>query len=248
DKKVIAIGRPQADQFSGELPYVPDARTVVLYAPTWEGDREAAAYGSIASHGVELTKTLLASGTHRLIYRPHPRSGVLDPAYKKANESIIAAIAKANAADPSAQHIFDESPDLGWQLLTPDVAITDISAMIYDRLATGRPIIVTKPVSEEAEIDEGGFLGSCEWLFASRASDIVSLVEKVQFDSSAQKSLKFWAERHFGDTSPGVATTRFHAAIEQLMQTWNKHNTLHARDPREADSFGSDEDEDPNPE
>ncbi len=49
DKRVIAIGRPQADHFAGELPYTPDDRTVVLYAPTWEGDREAAAYGSIAS-------------------------------------------------------------------------------------------------------------------------------------------------------------------------------------------------------
>ncbi len=48
DRKAIPIGRPQADHFAGELPYPPDDRTVVLYAPTWEGDRAAAAYGSIA--------------------------------------------------------------------------------------------------------------------------------------------------------------------------------------------------------
>ena len=51
-KRAIPIGRPQADHYSGELPYTPDERQVVLYAPTWEGDRPSASYGSVASHGV----------------------------------------------------------------------------------------------------------------------------------------------------------------------------------------------------
>ena len=51
EHRTLEIGRPQADHFAGETPYTPDDRTVVLYAPTWEGDRPAAAYGSIASHG-----------------------------------------------------------------------------------------------------------------------------------------------------------------------------------------------------
>src|SRR5699024_8071380 len=150
--------------------------TVVLYAPTWEGDRPAAAYGSIASHGVALTEAILASPAHRLVYRPHPRSGVIDREYRAANERIIAAIAAANAADPAAQHVFDDGPDLGWQLAAADVAITDISAMVYDRLATGKPIIVARPVSPDAEVDEDGFLGSAAWLASDRAGDVLSLV------------------------------------------------------------------------
>ncbi len=38
DRRAIEIGRPQADHYSGTLPYTPDERTVVLSAPTWEGD------------------------------------------------------------------------------------------------------------------------------------------------------------------------------------------------------------------
>lgn len=245
DRKAIQIGRPQADHFAGDLPYTPDDRTVVLYAPTWEGDREAAAYGSIASHGVALVDALLATGRHRVIYRPHPRSGVADPDYRAANLAIIAAIAKANAADPSAQHVFDDGPTLGWQLAAADVAITDISAMVYDRLATGRPLIVTRPVSPAAEIDETGYLGACEWLLASDASDIVAIAERVQVDEDAQKRLKFWVERHFGDTSPGEATRRFRAAISRLMTEWDKHAALHVADVRhsEGDPF-DDDDED----
>jgi hypothetical protein len=244
-KKVITIGRPQADHFTGELPYTPDERTVVLYAPTWEGDREAAAYGSIATHGVQLVSALLATGKHRVIYRPHPRSGVLDPEYKSANEAIIAAIVRANKADPTAQHIVDESTELGWQLVEPDVAITDISAMVYDRLATGKPVIVTRPSSTVAEVDDSGFLGACQWLTSEEAAEVVAIVERVQFDEAARVSLAFWAERHFGDTSPGEATRRFHKAIEQLIAKWHKHEKIHARDPQgsDADPFAADEDE-----
>ena len=56
DKKAIEIGRPQADHFAGSTPYPHDDRIVVLYAPTWEGDRPAALYGSVASHGTRALK------------------------------------------------------------------------------------------------------------------------------------------------------------------------------------------------
>ena len=244
-KKVITIGRPQADHFAGALPYIPDDRAVVLYAPTWEGDRAAAAYGSIATHGVALVTALLASGRHRVIYRPHPRSGVVDPEYKAANQAIIAAIARANAADPGAQHIFDDANELGWQLAAADVAITDVSAMVYDRLATGRPLIVTRPSAPAAEIDEGGYLGDCEWLAADEAAGIIAVVDRVQVDAAAHERLTYWVERHFGDTSAGAATKRFHKAIDRLMAEWSRHDAIHAGDltGSESDPF-DDEDED----
>lgn len=244
DRRIIKIGRPQADHFMGALPYIPDDRVTVLYAPTWEGDRDTAAYGSIATHGVALTAALLATGRHRLVYRPHPRSGLSDRRYRAANEAIIAAIAQANIADPAAQHIYDTSVEVGWQLSAPDVSITDISAMIYDRLATGKPVIVTRPKSPDAEIDESGYLGSCEWLSAADAPGIVAIAERLQFDQDAQKNLKLWAERHFGDTTPGVATTRFHAAIEQLVVEWHRHDAIHTLDERRPDGDQLDDEDD----
>ena len=245
DRKAIPIGRPQADHFAGALPYPADDRTVVLYAPTWEGDRDSAAYGSIATHGVGLVTALLASADHRVVYRPHPRSGVVDPAYGAANRAIIAAIAAANAADPTAHHVFDEGNELGWQLAGADVAITDVSAMVYDRLATGRPLIVTRPVSRIAEVDEGGYLGSSEWLDAADSADIVAIAERVQHSEEAQKNLHYWVERHFGDTTQGAATARFHAAVEHLVTEWERHALLHADDaPSSEDPFDDDDDED----
>ncbi len=244
--RTMMIGRPQADHFVGDLPYSPDDRTVVLYAPTWEGDREAAAYGSIATHGVRLVNELLASPQHRVIYRPHPRSGVVDDGYKRANESIIAAIAAANARDVSAQHIFDEGKEMGWQLAVADVAITDVSAMVYDRLAVGKPLLIARPINPAAEIDADGYLGDAEWLDSSEAGDIVAIVDRVQHSKEAQERLEYWVTRHFGDTTPGEATRRFRAAVEQLVAEWDRHASLHVGDRRvrESDPFDSEEEDD----
>ena len=246
ERQAIPIGRPQADHFVGKLPYSADDRIVVLYAPTWEGDRASAAYGSIATHGVAAISALIQSGRHRVIYRPHPRSGLVDPEYKRANHEIIAAIAAANSRDPAAQHIFDDGAELGWQLAAADVAITDISAMVYDRLATGKPIIVTRPVNSEAEVDLNGYLGDTEWLTAEEADDTVSVVQRAIDSEESRHRLEHWVEHHFGDTSPGVATARFHAAVQQLMDEWDRHAALHesdAHDYRHIDG-GADDDED----
>ncbi|QMU97714.1 hypothetical protein FVO59_11185 [Microbacterium esteraromaticum] len=235
DTRTIEIGRPQADHYSGTLPYAPDERRVVLYAPTWEGDRPSAHYGSIASHGETLVARLLATGRHRVIYRPHPRSGVVNDEYGAAHRRILAAIAEANAADPAAHHVHDDGPELGWQLAAADVAVVDISAMVYDRLAAGKPLLITRPADERASIDTTGYLSACEWLTVDGASSIVDEVERVAADEEAVARLRTWVRHYFGDTAPGAATEKFHGAIEQLMQKWDE---WHARDT------GADDEED----
>jgi len=244
DRRTIMIGRPQADHFAGEPPYAADGRIVVFYAPTWEGDRPTMTYGSIASHGVALAEAVLASPRHRLVYRPHPRSGINDRAYREANRRIVEAIERANAADPSARHVYDDGPVLGWQLAASDVAITDISAMVYDRLATGRPIIVTRPASPEAQVDETGFLGAAEWLRAEEAPDVLAHVDRVLNDPAAVESLRHWSEHHFGDTTPGAATARFHAAIEQLLAEWERQAALHPHEEHVSSSDPLDDEDD----
>jgi len=242
DAKTRSIGRPQADHFAGPLPYTPDERTVVLYAPTWEGDRDSAAYGSIVTHGVALAHAILGSSAHRFIYRPHPRTGVADRAYGDANREIIAAIAKANAEDPDAHHIFDDGPQLGWQLAAADVAITDISAMVYDRLATGKPLIVTRPTSALSDFDESGYLAHAEWLRADAASDVLARVDSVEHSAQARENLRYWVQRHFGDTSPGVATQRFHEAVSELVALWDAQAKVHAGNIVEHDIDPSEDD------
>ena len=222
-RRAIPIGRPQTDHLGAAAVPIPrdDGRTVVFYAPTWEGDRPTMAYGSLVSHGVDLARAVLASPAHRLVFRPHPRTGVNSPEHRAARDQIVALIASANAADPSAGHLFDEGADLGWQFVVADVQITDISAMIYDRLATGKPLVVTRPVAAEAEVDERGYLGAAEWLRADDAHRALEIVERALHDDASRATLAHWSRHHFGDTSPGASTARFRDAVDRLVELWD---------------------------
>lgn len=229
DARTLEIGRPQADHYSGVLPYPEDDRTTVLYAPTWEGDRGAASYGSVKTHGVTLVRALLATGRHRVIYRPHPRSGVVDSSFGAANRAIIAMLEAANAADPAAHHVYDHGIELGWQLAAADVAIVDISAMVYDRLAAGKPLLITRPVNTDAEIDTSGYLAACEWLTAENAGNIVAETTRVLADPESVERLAHWSTFYFGDTTPGATTRRFHEAVETLLARWREWSAIEAR-------------------
>lgn len=250
-KRAIPIGRPQADHFAGTLPYTPDDRTVVLYAPTWEGDRASAAYGSIASHGVRLVRELLATGRHRVIFRPHPRSGVVDPGYGAAKREIVTMISEANRVDPSAHHVFDDGAEIGWQISAADVAIVDISAMVYDRLATGKPLLVTRPVDPAAIVDSEGYLTACEWLVAEGAGSVVSEIERLLHDEETLSRIDHWSRHYFGDPTPGAATKKFHAAVDFLMSEWERFAAMHPQDDLDGlarrDSFAVSESDDSNP-
>ncbi len=101
-KKAIPIGRPQADHFAGDAAV--HRRTT---APSCSTPRPGRATGprpptarsrATASRSPRRCSRRRA---HRLIYRPHPRSGVIDPEYRDANARIIAAIAAANQRDPA---------------------------------------------------------------------------------------------------------------------------------------------------
>lgn len=150
----------------------------------------------------------------------------MDDAYGAADRTIASMIASANAADPTAQHVHDDGPELGWQLSAADVAITDVSAMVYDRLATGKPLLITRPADPEARIDDRGYLSDCEWLTVDAAEDVIAEVDRVREDADAVARLRVWSQRYFGDTAPGAATARFEAAIERLMDAWDQE---HAR-------------------
>ena len=154
DKRIFQIGRPQSlDSYQIPKDFVQSEKKKVLYAPTWEGVTKATRYTSIVSHGVKLIQTLIDSGEYQITYRPHPLSGSRDPAVKSANEAIKKLVKQAAKSDASSSHYIDQSP-FGWQLGYHDLMISDISAIAYDWLSTGNPILLTKPVEKKAVVEE----------------------------------------------------------------------------------------------
>lgn len=214
------IGRPQLD-FPAPAPVsLPsDDRLVVFYAPTWEGDRDSVAYGSVRSHGVEMVRALVSTGRHRVIFRPHPRTGMYDDDQKAAIQQIADMLTAANETDAKANHLFDRTTSMDWQLQSADVAICDVSAAVVDWLATGKPIVVTKPVSPDATMPESGYLATADLLSAAAATEIAGILDGMLDDEDAARQRTRWAEHYFGDVTPGAATTRWLSACREVVET-----------------------------
>jgi hypothetical protein len=203
------IGRPQLDFLSEDRSLGSGTRTV-FYAPTWEGDRPSMAYGSVESAGRQIVGSLMAGG-YRVIYRPHPLTGTHSPAHGQADRQIRAMLERANStARPGAvQHVVDTAGQIDAQISESDVGIMDNSAMAFDWLVTGKPLIVTVPASQTAVGANNSFLAACYRLAPSQARDAADLVGSVLSKDEFADQRAYWVQRHFGDTSPGASTRRF---------------------------------------
>jgi len=216
DARAVEIGRPQAD-VTYEAPQLPDdGRTTILYAPTWEGDRQSMAYGSIATHGAALLTSLLADRRFRIVYRPHPRSGTFDPAYGTASTHLARLVAEANHADPTAGHLVDTETAFGWHLARLDACITDISAVALDWLATGKPLVLTRPANPRADVEPTRLNTSVPMVEVDRAREIIGILDDAM--SASDDSRTEVVRHYFGDTSPGAATQRFVRASTDLVE------------------------------
>ena len=209
DSRTVSIGRPQLDhRYPGAPDWPRDSGRRILYAPTWEGDRPTIAYGSLASHGVPLVQALLAEPDVRVIYRPHPRTGTASPAAAAADRRI-----RSLLGSPGGRHLVDRG-DYGWQWDFADVCITDISAVAYDWLATGKPLVVTEPVHRQAVIPASPLLERLPLLPAADAGRVGSWLARLD---ESRETLAELSRLYFGDTAEHGSTRRFEAAVRAAL-------------------------------
>ena len=227
ESHLVEVGRPQVDVHPAGPALPRDDRVVVLYAPTTEGDVPSMRYSSVASHGVALIRSLLAAGTYRIVYRPHPRLGLTVPAYRRAHEEVLRLLRDANATDARAHHLADTTGPFGWQVDAADVCVTDISAVAYDWLATGKPLLVTRPAEPRARLPESGLVRELPLLDAAdagRAPEIVDAAARHPDDVHAAL-----VRHYFGDTTPGASMQRFLDACSTIVE--QRDAALVARGP-----------------
>ncbi|WGP05413.1 CDP-glycerol glycerophosphotransferase family protein [Bacillus subtilis] len=203
--RMLDVGRPQLDrprsvpaEWEEFKDSNPDGRAV-FYAPTWEGDSPSMAYGTIAYNGEEIVTSLLEAG-YRVIFRPHPRTGVMRHEFEKAVE----AVAEIVESDPRG--FLDKSPDVSWQLDEADLAVVEMSSVAFDWLASGKPLVMVKPHEPAAEVLEGGLLDQCPAVDPSTRQGVVDLIEEAD---SRIGSVADLAQFYLGDTATGQQTARF---------------------------------------
>jgi hypothetical protein len=200
--RTVQVGRPQLDHaYPGAPDWPRDGRRRVLYAPTWEGDRPSIAYGSLASHGVTLVEALLA-GDVRVVYRPHPRTGTASAAHAAADRAVRDLLGRAGE-----DHLVDSGP-YGWQWTFADACVTDVSAVAYDWLATGKPLVLTEPAGT-AHRPPSALLDRLPLL---AAADAGTVLQRLAAQDPAE--LAALTRHYFGETAGRSSTARFSAAVE----------------------------------
>ncbi|MGW1889084.1 hypothetical protein ACWCP6_02335 [Streptomyces sp. NPDC002004] len=103
NKDIVEVGRPQLAPIRpyGGAPTGP--YTTVLYAPTWEGWDGNPGNTSVVLAGENIVRHLLADPGVRLLYKPHPMTGSVDPRAGAANVRIKAMIREANTQRSGAR-------------------------------------------------------------------------------------------------------------------------------------------------
>jgi hypothetical protein len=217
NERTLLVGRPQLDYtYQGAPSWARDSGIRVWYAPTWAGDRPSIAYGSLASHGVAIIEALLADPSIRVIYRPHPRTRYTTREHRDADKAVRALLARAGD-----RHLVDRD-GYGWQWDFADACITDVSAVAYDWLATGKPLVITEP-APSAYRPISPLLDTLPLLGIAEAGEVLSKIRALQGDSAAGEPLRDLAYHYFGDVSAQQSTKRFEDAIEhayQIQRSW----------------------------
>ncbi|WP_405551817.1 hypothetical protein [Streptomyces sp. NBC_01171] len=97
DKDVVEVGRPQLAPIRPYSGPPTGAYTTVLYAPTWEGWDGSPGNTSVVLAGEHIVGQLLNDPRVRVLYKPHPMTGSVDPRAGAADERIRTLIREANA-------------------------------------------------------------------------------------------------------------------------------------------------------
>ncbi|MCP9988139.1 hypothetical protein LUX01_17035 [Streptomyces sudanensis] len=104
DEDIVEVGRPQLAPIRPGTGTPKNPVPTILYAPTWEGWDGEPGNTSLLLAGENIVRRLLeAPDPVRVVYKPHPFTGLVDKRAKAVDERIRAMISEAaarRAADP----------------------------------------------------------------------------------------------------------------------------------------------------
>ncbi|MEU0565583.1 hypothetical protein ABZ297_09345, partial [Nonomuraea sp. NPDC005983] len=228
DEDVHEVGRPQLEGVSAVGPALP-YRTV-LYAPTWEGWTDDLFHTSLTTMGPGIVRALLEHRPPlRVIYKPHPLTGHRDRTAARAHRRINAMIQAAELAGARARHpsnpvrppraapirhlvVTGPEPHLYDCFNQADLMIGDISSVVTEFLASGKPYAVTnvsglpeRAFHERYPSSEAGVL------LGADLAGLAAFLDGEDTLGSARRKLRTYL---LGPDYPD-ALTRFNAAVER---------------------------------
>lgn len=170
------VGRPQVAEIHPATPRPDGARPdergpVVLYAPTWAGDRSDVALTSLP-RAAEVVSALVDRGC-TVLFRPHPHAlGSALAAQVRAADAVLAAGARDHGR-PHQTSAGALAAPLAQLVNASDALVADVSSVVTDYLFSRKPVLVlamgdedpaafrsANPVARAAYVVPGGSIGA----------------------------------------------------------------------------------------
>lgn len=223
-ERMVDVGRPQLDRPRRvphdwqEFDRAAPAGSTVFYVPTWEGDSPAMAYGTLAHNGETFVSALFTAG-YRVIFRPHPRTGALDPKFAKTAEAVKDAVAS------NPRGFVDWTSDVSWQLDVADFALAEMSSVAFDWLSARKPLIMVAPHNPGAEVLPGGLFDKCLTVEPGEEPELIRLLEKAATLADSNQEI---SGHYLGNTCARDQISRFIRASTGVIRT--RERRLRPRD------------------
>lgn len=214
ERRCVIVGQPTTLSAPPLEAPTSGLRPTVLYAPTWEGAQPSVAYSSVLTHGAALVESLLADGRYRVLYRPHPLTGVTSGDYAGANAAIQAAIRQAGA-DHRVLAADDEPLEASFA--RADVLVCDVSAVATAWLPSLRPLVVTAPAGPATVSADSGMLARVRRLAPAEAGEGPTVVAEELADDGGRAVLEELVAYYLSPYWPDRSIERFVAVSTELI-------------------------------
>ena len=223
DEQVREVGRPQLAEIERHAAPLSESHAgtdgvstwdyTVLYAPTREGFFAAWEYSSILAQGEGILTGLLGMPGVRVLFKPHPGTGTDDPAYGLEVQRLAALVETAGAP----HEVVTGAEGLYHAFNRADLLVSDISSVITDFLASGKPYVVTN----SGTLDEDAFRGlfpsaQGAYVLSGSGAEVTALVTDALEHDSQAAARRRTAEYLLGD-SQSDPVTRFVEAVDAVL-------------------------------
>ena len=208
DDRMFDVGRPQLDR-PRSVPH--EWKEFKSRPPGWRKRCSTPRRGRVTlrrwrtapspTTETQIVTSLLEAG-YRVIFRPHPRTGVMRHEFEKAVEDV------AEIVESDPRGFLDKSPDVSWQLDEADLAVVEMTSVAFDWLVLRKtpgdgPTARTRsrsarrrsvgPVSDGGPGETGTTSSTSSTRPSSRDGSVADL-----------------AQFYLGDTAPGCADRSLH--------------------------------------
>lgn len=196
----VTIGQPQLDDldFTGRLAATP----VAVYAPTWEGTGGIDGYSSLL-YGTRIVDALHREG-FRVVYRPHPFTGIEDAAYGRADTRVRDHVHRGGGR-------VDTEPGLQSAVAGAWALVTDVSGVVSSWLPSKRPLVVTSMTPAASRVDAGSLTAALRRVAPEEIDQLGRRLRETA-DVVDDDTLRYW----LGDVSPGAPTAAFLEACTRV--------------------------------